>query len=71
MAQTYDINRFLREVEALLWQTGLDPQRGSSQPKPEVAAGMLLRAYGIAPIADQVETLARAMDNSWPERDQT
>lgn len=71
MAQTYDINRFLREVQALLWQAGLDPKRAPDQPKPHVAAGMLLRAYGIMPVIDQVDTLARAMGSPWTERDES
>lgn len=69
MTQTYDVNRFLREVQSLLWQAGLDPQRSSGQPKPEVAASMLLRAYGITPVMDQIEALARNMNTPWPDQE--
>ncbi len=70
MAQTYDVSRFLREVQALLWQAGLEPRHTPNQPKPDVAASMLLRAYGITPVINQVDALAHAMDNPWHEQDE-
>jgi len=70
--QTYDIDQFLHEVQELLRIAGLEPgpPLGSDQPKKDVAAGMLLRAFGVRPVMDQVEALARSADlPAWSERD--
>jgi hypothetical protein len=71
MEQTYDVDRFLREVKELLRiaQVETSEPLGPDKPKPQVAAALLLRSLGITPVADQAATLQRTMDDPWVDRD--
>lgn len=69
MFQPYDVTKFVREVEQLLQEQGAEPQR-QSDPRPDVAAGMLLRSFGLSPSMDHVEALRQSMDAPWPEKDE-
>ena len=53
--QTYDPDRLVRDVAALLEGQGLSPGTPPGSGRPGMAAGaagMLLRAFGILPAAD-------------------
>ncbi|HLU96348.1 MAG TPA: hypothetical protein VKZ89_05855 [Thermobifida alba] len=68
MYQPYDRSRFLEQVEALLRDAGLSPERQSS-PSPSAAAEQLLRAFGVTPVLDHVSVLKANMDTPWPDKD--
>ncbi|GLU46294.1 hypothetical protein [Nocardiopsis ansamitocini] len=69
--QTYDLHKFLGEVRDILERDGIRPQRGDDQPLPEVAAGMLLRAYGVEPVMNPVDGLRNSMDKPWVDEDES
>jgi hypothetical protein len=68
MYQSYDRNKLVRQVRELLESEGLEPL-AQDDPKPEHAAMLLLRSFGIDPVVDQVEALKGAMDRTWEESD--
>ncbi|MEN3308810.1 MAG: hypothetical protein V7603_5012 [Micromonosporaceae bacterium] len=54
--ETYDPDKLVADVRALLYAHGLDPQLPPGTGRAGMAsgaAGMLLRAFGILPAADQ------------------
>jgi hypothetical protein len=69
MYQSYDRNKLVRQVRELLESEGLEPL-AQVDPKPEHAAMLLLRSFGIDPVVDQVEALKGAMDRTWEEADE-
>ncbi|WP_017587626.1 hypothetical protein [Nocardiopsis ganjiahuensis] len=68
MYQSYDRNKLVRQVRELLESEGLEPL-AQDDPKPEHAAMLLLRSFGIEPVVDHVETLKGAMNRTWEETD--
>ncbi|WP_017541990.1 hypothetical protein [Nocardiopsis halophila] len=70
MYQPYDRNKFLGQVEDLLREAGLSPERQSS-PSPYGAADQLLQSLGVSPVIDHVEALRANLDSPWPEKDET
>ncbi|MET9710958.1 hypothetical protein [Nocardiopsis alba] len=70
MYQSYDRNKLVRQVRELLESEGLQPV-AQDDPKPEQAAMLMLRSFGVAPVVDQVEALKGAMDRTWEEADET
>jgi hypothetical protein len=68
MYQSYDRNKLVRQVRELLESEGLEPL-AQDDPKPEQAAMLLLRSFGIDPVVDQVEALKGAMNRTWEESD--
>jgi hypothetical protein len=59
----------VRQVRELLESEGLEPL-AQDDPKPEHAAMLLLRSFGIEPVVDQVEALKGTMDRTWEEADE-
>lgn len=53
-------------MRELLESEGLEPI-AQDDPKPEHAAMLLLRSFGISPVVDHVETLKGAMNRTWEE----
>lgn len=68
MYQSYDRNKLVRQVRELLESEGLEPI-AQDDPKPEQAAMLMLRSFGVAPVVDHVEALKGAMDRTWEEID--
>ncbi|MEU3020178.1 hypothetical protein ABZ635_22605 [Nocardiopsis sp. NPDC007018] len=69
MYQSYDRNKLVREVGELLKREGLDPI-AQDDPKPEHAAMLLLRSFGIDPVVDHVAALKGSMNSSWEDTDE-
>ncbi|MFD6950336.1 hypothetical protein A6A08_01995 [Nocardiopsis sp. TSRI0078] len=69
MYQSYDRNKLVRQVRELLESEGLQPV-AQDDPKPEQAAMLMLRSFGVAPVVDQVEALKGAMNRTWEEADE-
>jgi hypothetical protein len=69
MYQSYDRNKLVRQVRDLLEREGLEPL-AQSDPKPEHAATLLLRSFGIEPVVDHVAVLKGSMNSSWEDRDE-
>ncbi|MBR8744697.1 hypothetical protein [Nocardiopsis sp. MG754419] len=69
MYQSYDRNKLVRQVRELLESEGLEPL-AQDDPKPEHAAMLLLRSFGIEPVVDHVETLKASMDHAWEDSDE-
>ncbi|MCY9787175.1 hypothetical protein KIK06_25150 [Nocardiopsis sp. EMB25] len=68
MYQSYDRNKLVRQVRELLESEGLQPV-AQDDPKPEHAAMLLLRSFGVEPVVDHVEALKGAMNRTWEESD--
>ncbi|MES0838440.1 hypothetical protein [Nocardiopsis tropica] len=69
MYQSYDRNKLVRQVRELLESEGLQPF-AQDDPKPEHAAMLLLRSFGIEPVVDQVEALKGAINRTWEDSDE-
>lgn len=69
MYQSYDRNKLVRQVRELLESEGLQPV-AQDDPKPEQAAMLMLRSFGVAPVVDHVEALKGAMNRTWEEAEQ-
>ncbi|MGI5119295.1 hypothetical protein ACQEU5_07090 [Marinactinospora thermotolerans] len=69
MYQSYDRAKLVRQVRELLENEGLQPV-AQEDPKPEHAAMLLLRSFGVEPVVDQVEALKGAMNRTWEEADE-
>ncbi|QUX31899.1 hypothetical protein KGD83_21755 [Nocardiopsis akebiae] len=69
MYQSYDRNKLVRQVRELLESEGLQPV-AQDDPKPEQAAMLMLRSFGVAPVVDQVEALRGSLDRTWEEADE-
>ncbi|MGW8528961.1 hypothetical protein [Nocardiopsis sp. NPDC055824] len=70
MYQSYDRNKLVRQVRELLESEGLQPV-AQDDPKPEHAAMLLLRSFGVEPVVDHVEALKGAMNRTWEEADRS
>jgi hypothetical protein len=68
MYQSYDRNKLVRQVRELLESEGLQPV-AQDDPKPEHAAMLLLRSFGIDPVVDHVDMLKGSMNRTWEEAD--
>lgn len=68
MYQSYDRNKLMRQVRELLESEGLEPL-AQDDPKPEHAAMLMLRSFGIEPVVDHVEALKGATNRTWEETD--
>ncbi|APC37823.1 hypothetical protein A9R04_25490 [Nocardiopsis dassonvillei] len=69
MYQSYDRNKLVRQVRELLESEGLQPV-AQNDPKPEQAAMLMLRSFGVSPVVDQVEALKGAMNRTWEDSDE-
>ena len=69
MYQSYDRNKLVRQVRELLEREGLEPL-AQDDPKPEHAAMLLLRSFGIDPVVDQIEALKASMNHTWEDSDE-
>lgn len=70
MYQSYDRNKLVRQVRELLESEGLEPL-AQDDPKPEHAAMLMLRSFGIEPVVDQVDMLKGSMNRTWEEADES
>lgn len=68
MYQSYDRNKLVRQVQELLESEGLQPV-AQDDPKPEQAAMLMLRSFGVAPVVDHVDMLKGSMNRTWEEAD--
>lgn len=69
MYQSYDCNKLVREVRELLVREDLEPL-AQEDPKPEHAAILMLRSFGIEPVVDHGEILKGSMNRTWEEADE-
>jgi hypothetical protein len=68
--QTYDPYRLIEEVAALLRDRSLDPDVAKGHAGDALGgAGMLLRAFGIAPLMDSVDAYKLSVSKVWSEED--
>jgi hypothetical protein len=68
--QTYDADKFLREIQVHLQLQGIDAEIQPDQRKDaHGAACQLLTTLGITPTMDGVSALIRASDKIWSEAD--
>jgi len=66
--QTYDADKFLREIQVHLQLQGIDAEIQPDQRKDaHRAACQLLTTLGITPTMDGVSALIRASDKIWSE----
>ncbi|MFE6386762.1 hypothetical protein [Nocardiopsis dassonvillei] len=68
MYQSYDRNKLVRQVRELLESEGLQPV-AQDDPKPEQAAMLMLRSFGVTPVVDHVDMLKGSMNRPWEETD--
>lgn len=68
--QSYDPYKLINEVAALLRDYGLSAELSSSSASEALGgAGKLLRAFGIEPLIDPVESFHRVNSRVWSEED--
>lgn len=66
--QPYDRTTFIAQVQQLLHDNGMDPQR-QAEPTPEKAADMMLNSLGLRPTISHIDALKKSLDAPWPDED--
>jgi hypothetical protein len=68
--QSYDPYKLIDEVTALLRDRGLSPELPQGSASEALGgAGKLLRALGVEPLMDPVESFRRSGSRVWSEED--